>query len=138
MSNSYFDTWLAATVLGAVITVSLPAQAKDAAAGQAVFKSQCSICHSPSVGKNIVGPSLFGVVGRHTASVTGFHYSAGNQSANLTWNEDTLEKYIDSPKAIVPSMTMSFSGIKDADKRADLIVSVAHDMSGLGSTRYVR
>jgi cytochrome c len=121
MSKAYFHLCLAAAALGAAITVASPAQAKDAAAGQAVFKSQCSICHSPSVGKNIVGPSLFGVVGRHTASVTGFHYSAGNQAANLTWNEDTLEKYIDSPKAVVPGTTMSFSGIKDADKRADLI-----------------
>jgi cytochrome c len=121
MSKAYFHFWLSAAALGAAITVTLPAQAKDATAGQAVFKSQCSICHSPSAGKNIVGPSLFAVVGRHTASVTGFHYSAGNQAANLTWNEDTLEKYIDSPKAIVPGTTMSFSGIKDADKRADLI-----------------
>jgi cytochrome c len=121
MSKAYFHFWLSAAALGAAITVSLPAQAKDATAGQAVFKSQCSICHSPSAGKNIVGPSLFAVVGRHTASVTGFHYSAGNQAANLTWNEDTLEKYIDSPKAIVPGTTMSFSGIKDSDKRADLI-----------------
>jgi cytochrome c len=121
MSKVYFHFWLSAVAFGAAITVASPAHAKDAAAGQAVFKTQCSICHSPSVGKNIVGPSLFGVVGRHTASVTGFHYSAGNQAANLTWNEDTLEKYIDSPKAVVPGTTMSFSGIKDADKRADLI-----------------
>jgi cytochrome c len=125
MSKAYFHVCLAAAALGAAITVALPAQAKDAAAGQAVFKSQCGICHSPSVGKNIVGPSLFGVVGRHTASVTGFHYSAGNQSANLTWSEDTLEKYIDSPKAVVPGTTMSFSGIKDPDKRADLIAYLA-------------
>jgi cytochrome c len=121
MSKAYFHSCLAAAVLGAVIAVSLPAQAKDAAAGQAVFKSQCSICHSPSLGKNNVGPSLFGVVGRHTASVAGFHYSAGNQAADLTWSEATLEKYIDSPKAIVPGTTMSFAGIKDAEKRADLI-----------------
>jgi cytochrome c len=121
MSNTHFQTWLAAAAFGAAITVSLPVQAKDAVAGQAVFKSQCSICHSPSVGKNVVGPSLFGVVGRHTASVAGFHYSAGNQAADLTWSEATLEKYIDSPKAIVPGTTMSFAGIKDAEKRADLI-----------------
>jgi cytochrome c len=121
MSKSYIHTWLAAAALGAVITVSLPAQARDAAAGQAVFKSQCSICQSPAVGKNNVGLSLFGVVGRHTASVTGFHYSAGNQTANLTWTEGALEKYLDSPKAIVPGTTTSFAGIKDADKRADLI-----------------
>jgi len=39
----------------------------------------------------------------------------------LTWSEATLEKYIDSLKAIVPGTTMSFAGIKDAEKRADLI-----------------
>ena len=40
------------------------AEAQDAAAGAAVFKTQCSICHSVIEGKNMVGPSLFGVVGR--------------------------------------------------------------------------
>ena len=63
------------------------AKAADPAAGKSVFSSACSICHSVQPGKNMVGPSLFGLVGRKTGSVPGFHYSPANQSANLTWDD---------------------------------------------------
>lgn len=125
MKITHFNPWLIAAALGAAIAIPLQAQAGDASAGKAVFRSQCGICHSPSEGKNIVGPSLFGVVGRHTASITGFRYSPANQGANLNWDEATLDKYLDSPKAVVPGTAMNFSGIKDADKRADVISYLA-------------
>jgi cytochrome c len=118
-------SWLTAAASSATIVTSLSAQAGDAASGRAVFKSQCGICHSPTEGKNVVGPSLFRVVGRHTASVSGFHYSAGNQAANLNWDEATLDKYLDSPKTVVPGTAMNFSGIKDSEKRSDVIAYLA-------------
>ncbi len=101
------------------------AQAADPAAGKAVFASQCSICHSPQPGKNMIGPSLFGVVGRKTGSVPGFHYSPANQAANLTWDEATLDKYLQAPRATVPGTTMTYGGLKDDTKRADLIAYLA-------------
>jgi cytochrome c len=112
---------LAIAPLGVAIWFAGTAWAGDPAAGQAVFKSQCATCHSPQVGKNLIGPSLFGVVGRKTGSIQGFHYSVGNQNANLTWDDATLDKYLESPKTIVPGTTMTFAGVKDAGKRADLI-----------------
>src|SRR5271157_1851849 len=51
------------------------ADAQDVKAGEVVFKSQCSICHSPQAGRNMVGPSLFGIVGRQAGTIPGFHYS---------------------------------------------------------------
>lgn len=102
-----------------------PAQAGDAAAGQAVFKTQCGICHSPLAGKNLVGPSLFGVVGRHSSAVDGFRYSTANKDANLTWDEATLDKYIKSPKEVVPGTTMTYGGLADETKRADVIAYLA-------------
>ena len=98
-----------------------PAQAADAAAGQGIFKTQCSICHSIQSGKNEIGPSLAGIVGRKSGSVAGFHYSAANQSDNLTWDEATLNKYLLSPKTLVPGTTMTFGGLKDDTKRGDLV-----------------
>lgn len=99
--------------------------AADATAGQAIFKSQCAICHSPMAGKNMTGPSLFGVVGRKSGSIAGFHYSAANQKDNLTWDAATLEKYLASPKTVVPGTTMTYAGLKDDTKRADLIAYLA-------------
>jgi cytochrome c len=99
----------------------LSVRAADAVSGQAVFKSQCSICHSPLADKNMVGPSLFGLIGRKSGSVAGFHYSAANKAADITWNADILDKYLTSPRDVVPGTIMTYAGLNDAGKRADLI-----------------
>ena len=80
--------------LSALVTSS---HAADATAGQAVFKSQCAIA-TRRRRKEHDGPSLFGVVGRKSGSIAGFHYSAANQKDNLTWGAATLEKYSRRPR----------------------------------------
>jgi len=102
-----------------------PAAAQDATAGAAVFKTQCAACHSPVAGKNLVGPSLFGVVGRPSGKVPGFHYSAANEASALTWDTATLDTYLTSPREKIPHTTMTYGGEKDAKKRADLIAYLA-------------
>ncbi len=97
------------------------AEAADPAAGQAVFHSQCAICHSVQTGRNMIGPSLFGLVGRKTGSEAGYHYSTANQNSNLTWTPDELDKYLESPRTVIPGTKMTYAGEKDAAKRADLI-----------------
>lgn len=47
------------------------ASAGDATAGRQVYK-KCKACHSLEAGKNRVGPSLAGIIGRQSASVPGF------------------------------------------------------------------
>jgi len=101
------------------------ARAADAVAGQAVFKSQCSICHSVQAGRNQVGPSLAGIVGRPAGQVANFHYSPANKASGLTWDEPTLDRYLASPGTVVPHTIMTYGGLKDADKRADLIAYLA-------------
>jgi cytochrome c2 len=109
----------------AVAGIGWQAWAADPAAGKSVFSSVCSICHSIQPGKNGVGPSLFGVVGRKTGSVPGFHYSPANQNANLTWDTATLDKYLQGPRTVIPGTLMTYSGLKDDTKRADLIAYLA-------------
>ena len=112
---------LAGCIVGGAWSVATPAPAQDAAAGQAVFKSQCSICHSPAAGKNLTGPSLFDIVGRKAGQVPGFHYSDANRNSGLTWDTPTLDKYLTSPKDVVAHTIMAYQGVKDAQKRANLI-----------------
>ena len=109
-----------ATLLVCVVA-ALPAHAADPAAGQATFKSACSLCHSPQAGRNLTGPSLFGVIGRKTGSEAGFKYSTANQNANITWTPEILDKYLDAPRAVIPGTIMTYAGLKDQAKRADLI-----------------
>ena len=114
------------TMLGVVWPLSV--RAADAVAGQTAFKSQCSSCHSPLDGKNMLGPSLFGLIGRKSGSVAGFRYSAAYKAAEITWNADILDKYLTSPGDVVPGTSVMMENsyhqsplLKDAAKRADLI-----------------
>ncbi len=93
----------------------------DVQAGSAVFKSQCSICHSVQTGRNLNGPSLFGVVGRPAGQAPGFSYSAANKSSGLTWDAATLDRYLTAPRAVMPHTLMSYGGLKDPVKRTSLI-----------------
>jgi cytochrome c len=97
------------------------ALAADPAAGQQVFKAQCSICHAVVAGRNGVGPTLFGVVGRPAGSVPGFQYTADHKKLGVTWDAATLDKYLTNPRAMVPDTTMIYAGLKNDAERANLI-----------------
>jgi cytochrome c len=111
--------------LAAGLLAPAPARAQDAEAGKTVFRQICSICHDVVAGRNRVGPSLFGVVGRKTGEEPGFHYSTANKNANLTWDEATLDKYLAAPRQVVPGTIMAYAGLKDEKKRKDLIAYLA-------------
>ena len=101
------------------------ARGQDAAAGEKVFKSQCDTCHSQKPDRNIVGPSLFGVVGRHSGMIPNFHYSDANRASGLVWNPATLDRYLAAPRQVVPGTLMTYPGLKDPHQRADLIAYLA-------------
>ncbi len=125
MKHNKLAIELAAAGMLLAVAAASPARAQDAAAGKAVFQSQCSVCHSPQPGRNMTGPSLFDIVGRKAGQVAGFHYSAANKSSDLTWDSATLDRYLSSPKEVVPRTIMTYNGLKDADKRASLIAYLA-------------
>ena len=125
MSSSAAQKCALAAIWLAVAGLAPTAHAADPAAGKAVFSSLCSICHSAQPGKNGVGPTLFDIVGSKTGAVPGFHFSPANQNANLTWDAATLDKYLQSPRTMIPGTTMTYGGLKDDTKRADLIAYLA-------------
>jgi cytochrome c len=107
----------------------IPLQIKTAA-GQPVFGNPdngrqvfvvCSACHSLQAGQNMVGPSLHGIVNRHSGTVPNFHYSPANQKSGLVWNEQELYAYLENPQKVVPGTYMTYTGVKDPQQRADLI-----------------
>ena len=69
----------------------------------------------------MTGPSLFDIVGRKAGQVPGFHYSEANKTSGLVWDIATLDRYLTSPKDVVTHTTMGYPGLKDAEKRANLI-----------------
>jgi cytochrome c len=101
------------------------AQAQNADNGKTVFRQVCGICHTVVAGKNMVGPPLFGVAGRKSGSLPDFHYSDAMKNANLTWDAATLDKYLTNPRGVVPGTLMAYAGLKDDEKRKDLIAYLA-------------
>ncbi len=94
--------------------------AGDAAKGKKVY-NKCKACHSLKAGKNKIGPSLHGIIGRASASEDGFKYSKAMKGANLTWDEETLQKYLTKPKKFLPGTKMAFPGLKKEKQRDDLL-----------------
>lgn len=92
----------------------------DAAAGEKVFK-KCKACHTLEEGKNKVGPSLHGVTGRAAGTLEGFKYSKAMTESGLTWDDETLAKFLTKPKALVPKTRMSFAGLKKEDDIENVI-----------------
>lgn len=107
-------------VAAAALLAAGSASAQDAAAGEKVF-NKCKACHKVEAGKNGVGPSLFGIVGRTAGTVEGFKYSDANKNSGVTWTEDKLDTYLTDPKAFMPGNKMVFAGLKDAQERKDII-----------------
>jgi cytochrome c2 len=116
--------WAVLAVM-AVLGCAMTARAQNVAAGAVVFKAQCGVCHSVAQGKNLIGPSLFGVVGRPAGQSSGFAYSPANRASRLTWDEPTLDRYLASPQEVVPKTIMPYAGLKDDVQRADLIAYLA-------------
>lgn len=94
----------------------------DMAAGQKEAK-KCASCHTFEDGAaDKVGPNLWNVLDQGIANNAGFGYSdamASHQGDN--WTYDSLFAFLESPKAFVPGTKMSFAGISNPQKRANLI-----------------
>jgi cytochrome c len=75
-------------------------------------------------GKNLIGPSLHGIIDRKAASIPGFTYSAAMKASGLAWSEDQLSKFLEHPQLAVPGTRMSFPGLADAKDRSDVIAYI--------------
>ena len=110
-----------AGILLAAASVNLAHAAGDASAGEAVFKKNCMVCHTTEAGKNKLGPSLHGVVGRHSASISDYSYSDAMKKADKTWDPATLDTYLTNPRGLVPGTKMIFVGLKNEQDRENVI-----------------
>jgi cytochrome c len=107
---------LAALALGSSSVLA----AGDAVAGKQVFATTCSVCHSTEPGVNKIGPSLAGILGSKSGGVSGYDFSPALKAANITWDETTLDKFLQNPAADVHGTKM-FINVPSAENRANVI-----------------
>ena len=93
----------------------------DVARGEEAAK-KCGACHTfTKGGQKLVGPNLWGVLGRQKAAVADYNYSAALKGKGGQWTIDDLNQFLANPKGMVPGTAMTFSGVPRASERADLI-----------------
>lgn len=96
-----------------------------AGAGEELFNKRCAPCHSLANGRHGNGPSLFRIIDRKAAVLSGFKYSralkqtAANES--LKWSEGNLATFLARPSLLVPGTRMAFPGVKKEEDLANLI-----------------
>ncbi len=100
--------------------VKLASYTGDPVKGQTDFVT-CQTCHSGDAGVNKIGPSLHGIVGRHSGSIPGYAYSDANKNSGIVWTPEKLFQYLEAPQRVVPGTKMSFAGFPDPQTRADVI-----------------
>lgn len=111
---------LAASVGLLRFTAAMPAApAQD---GQVAFNNFCRTCHSLKAGDNRLGPSLHGVVGSKAGHSPGYGYSQSLKQSGVSWDDATLERWIENPDAVIPNNNMKpYNGITDGAVRKKIV-----------------
>jgi cytochrome c len=109
---------VAALAAASASAVAAPETAAgDPLRGKTVYQV-CMGCHS--LDEDDVGPRHRGVVGRVAGTVPGYAYSPALRNSHIVWNADTLDRWLTSPRALVPGAKMFFA-MPNARDRADVI-----------------
>ena len=94
----------------------------DKAHGEKVFK-KCSACHMiASGGKNMIGPNLWGVIGRTAGSVSDYKYSKAMVAYGKEWTFEEMNAYLIKPQAYIKGTKMAFAGLRKEKDRASVIL----------------
>lgn len=123
MTQTFRNILTIAALVGAPTFINAE-ESGDPERGETLYR-QCTSCHQIGAGAvDRVGPHLNGIFDRPAGQAEGFRYSEGLQRAainGLVWNYDTLDAYIEDPRALVSRTRMSFRGISDKQDRDDLL-----------------
>jgi cytochrome c len=96
----------------------IPAEAQNPGNGKGLFEKRCGGCHALDRDKE--GPRLAGVYGRVAGTVESFTYSDALKKSGLTWNAETLEKWLEDTGKLVPGNDMDFR-VVNPDERREII-----------------
>jgi len=94
----------------------------DLAHGEKVFK-KCTACHQIAAGgKNMIGPNLWGVIGRTSGSISDYKYSKAMIAHAKEWSFEEMNSYLIKPQAYIKGTKMAFAGLRKEKDRASVIL----------------
>ena len=91
----------------------------DAKAGQALFADRCVACHSAHPTRK-PAPVLDGVYGRRAGTAPNYAYSAALRAASVTWDAQTLDRWLTDPPTFIPGVNMQ-ARVSDPQDRQNVI-----------------
>lgn len=86
--------------------------------GQELFERRCGGCHALDSDKE--GPRLRGVFGRTAGTVDSFTYSEALRKSGVSWNEETLDRWLTNTDQVVAGNDMAFR-VPKSEERAEII-----------------
>jgi len=98
---------------------------------QVAFNNHCRTCHVTDEDDHRLGPSLHNIIGREAGSAPGYGHSSAMADADIVWDEETLDRFIEDPDAVVPGHNMKpFTGVASAEERAKIIAYLKAESEG--------
>lgn len=91
---------------------TISTMALSSSEGAKLAKRKCASCHSLDRNIRKVGPTLKGIMGR-APSIEGMPFE--------TWNEETMDKWLENPRAVKKKTRMALPGISDPAVRKAII-----------------
>ena len=104
-------------LIGTLAVFASQASAADLPAGRQYFAANCAACHSTTRGVNRTGPSLAGLIGRKSGSLSGFNFSPALKGANIRWTTATLDSWLRRPTNDVHTTRMTISIPSETDRQ---------------------
>lgn len=102
------------------VSSDTPASEAGGIAKPAAF-AQCQSCHSVEPDKHLIGPSLAGIYGTPAGDIEGYNFSPAMRQSGIVWDDKTLDAYIKAPREVVPGTKMTYPGLKDDARRAEVV-----------------
>ncbi len=85
-----------------------------------IFNTHCGMCHTVRKGDHRLGPSLYGIYGRKAGQVAGYRGYSGSL-AGLTWDEETLDRFMADPASVAGDTNMIFPPLAVPERRKTII-----------------
>jgi cytochrome c len=106
------------TIASVFVVSVMASSAPDAVRGKEAFEKRCGGCHGLDRTKE--GPMLRKIFGHRSGTTEGFPYSDAVKNSHLTWDEQTLDRWLEDPEKLIPNNDMA-TRVPDATDRANII-----------------